>query len=159
MTRPHKEYVNDSKYVKNNNNYYNPFIDGGYSGYYKQYGQNHPMNRFGLKFVHNVVTGNGTDCVGDYKIRGIYSMETYRMALNKTYIRGTGNKYQNLGHTVRIRLEFNEKKNEFKGDWYVKTDKYEGCGKWVIARCDGDMNANKTREKDSKEYHGVYIDE
>ena len=120
------EYVHNSKHVKKTD--CDPFVDGQYSGYYKQYGKNYPMKNFRLQFEDNIVTGNGSDKVGDYNLKGVYSIKTQRMILDKTYIAGTGDRDQNLGHTVKIRLEYNLQKDEFKGDWHVKTHKYVGHG-------------------------------
>jgi len=116
----------------------NLFVNGMYSGHYKQYGQSWPMKAFQMKFdsVKMSVSGDGSDCVGDYSISGIYSTETQRMQIHKTYVRGTGNPHENLGHTVKIRLQWNERKKQFEGPWYVKTYKYEGTGKWVIQCCE-----------------------
>ena len=106
------EYVHDLEYVKQND--CDPFIDGEFSGNYKEYGKTYPMNNFQLNFIDGIVIGSGSDKVGDYDIKGIYSDDTQRMALDKTYIEGTGDCIENLGHTVKITLEFDIQKGEFK---------------------------------------------
>eukprot|EP01083_Nonionella_stella_P168992 572009_1 len=116
----------------------NPFISGMYSGHYYQYGKTHAMQSFRLIFDGRYcgIQGNGRDTVGDYNIDGRYCTRTARMYLNKKYVHGTGNRSENLGHTVKIRLEWNNEKQQFEGPWHVKTHKYEGSGKWVITPCD-----------------------
>eukprot|EP01083_Nonionella_stella_P124737 376834_1 len=109
------------------------FVIISFDGHYIQYGKQHPMHPFNLTFDgFNNVQDNGSDTVGQYNISGIYSKHTSRMQLNKTYIRGTGNALENLGHTVKIKLEWNRKKLQFEGPWYVYTHKYEGTGSWII---------------------------
>eukprot|EP01084_Bolivina_argentea_P301039 519237_1 len=145
----------------------NPFIDGMYNGHYCQYRQRYIMYDFKLIFHDsNVVTGSGTDTVGDYNIEGLYSVNTARMQLNKRYIEGTGDLNENLGHTVKIKLEWSSSKQQFAGPWYVKTHKYEGTGKWIIKRS-GDINTSgdhsqtsglKKNKHNGNEYVSVYID-
>ena len=132
------QYVNDPTATAISGN---PFIDGAYSGYYKQYGAKYDMEPFKLIFDNEKVKGYGEDRVGTYNIDGIYSEKTKRMALNKTYIPYTGDLRQNFGHTVQIRLQLQEEKCEnvsrsFQGEYYVKTIKYEGSGEWSIHKDD-----------------------
>ena len=140
-----------------------PFIDGLYCGYYKQYGRNYPMVPFEMEFNDGAVTGQGYDCVGDYRINGIYSDKTGRMAFNKTYIKGTGDLSQNFGHTVKIRLQYQNKSisKKFEGRWYVKTHRYEGSGSWVISKCGNSNKVEgvKTKIKDDNKYQTVNIEE
>ena len=136
-----------------------PFIDGLYSGYYKQYNRNYSMRSFEMEFNDGVASGQGSDSVGDHRINGIYSDETRRMALDKTYIEGTGNLSENYGHTVKIRLQYQNESNRFEGRWYVKTYKYEGSGSWVMSKC-GNLNkvaSVKTETKDDNKYQTVNI--
>ena len=124
---------NDGVFGANHEGENTPFVNGPFVGSYQQYNRSHPMKTFNLRFDGlRTVTGSGSDTVGDYEINGVYSNNTSRMQLNKTYIRGTGDPSENLGHTVKIRLEWNAQKNEFNGPWYVKTYKYEGTGSWII---------------------------
>ena len=125
------------------------------------------MKNFILRFEEGRVSGNGADKVGVYTIEGVYSEKTRRMGLDKKYILGTGDPKENLGHTVKIRLnshahfcDFNEEKSAFSGDWYVKTHKYEGCGDWFISRC-GEINAgkHKIRNKDNQKYQEIEMEE
>ena len=129
-----KKYVHDRSVNYDSYNDQNPFITGLYSGCYDQGQDEHNMKAFRLRFDQETETvqGNGTDNVGNYTIDGIYSNRTKRIALNKTYIRGTGNAEQNLGHTVKVLLEFDIKRNEFQGDYHVKTKKYEGYDTWCM---------------------------
>lgn len=133
-SKPHSEWVNNNGlFGKNHEGESNPFITGTYLGHYRQYGKRYPMYDIELEFDGDRnVSGSGSDCVGDYNITGIYSIHTARMQLDKTYIKGTGDWNENLGHTVKIKLEYNQSKKEFSGPWYVHTHKYQGTGKWVI---------------------------
>ncbi len=154
------KWVNDGKCKKgdelNDVVCTDPFIDGLYSGAYWQYRRNYDMQAFTLQFGDNgVVTGNGEDDVGEYKIIGIYSSNTQKMAFDKTYVRGTGNKRENLGHTVKIGLEYNGIKNQFEGKWYVETHKYKGNGEWRIKKCDNAPAKSKTTREGTKKYHTI----
>ena len=157
-------YINDSKSIKDNG--YDPFIDGKYFGYYKQYGSSHPMKPFDLLFIDGIVTGHGSDDIGDYNIMGIYSDATQRIALYKAYIKGTGDHIQNLGQTVQIKVEYHKSANMFKGNWYVKESKYEKRGEWIIQLCtpsimedttdtehDGIMKINGYDVRKMNDYH------
>ena len=114
--------------ARHGQSHHSPFIDGLYSGYYKQYNRNYPMKSFEMKFNDGVVTGHGDDCVGEYRINGIYSDKTGEMAISKTYIEGTGDSSQNYGHIVKIKLEYQNKSNRFDGRWNVKTNIHQGSG-------------------------------
>jgi hypothetical protein len=52
----------------------------------------------------NIVQGYGTDSVGQFTMNGSYCASSGRLAMGKTYIMGTGDPEQNLGHTVKLRL-------------------------------------------------------
>ena len=121
-----------------------PFIDGVYSGYYEQYGNKSKFWRIGIKFNFetNEVTCKSSlyrdyndtmkDSIGDYKMHGHFNTENKRMILDKQYIADTGNSKENLGHQVRIRLRWNEKRYSFVGQYYVKTKKYQGSDEWCL---------------------------
>eukprot|EP01083_Nonionella_stella_P029334 80773_1 len=132
--KPPHEWVSQMKKESNVNckaydalNVTNPFIDGTYEGYYREYCRRHSMPPFELRFdMRNNVTGEGSDDVGRYKIDGMYCCDTGRVYLNKTYVRSIGGWTQNLEHTVKIRLEWNHGKEQFEGEWYDNTSRYEG---------------------------------
>ena len=50
------------------------------------------------------ITGSGTDQIGMYTLTGEHNHKNGRMSVDKKYTKGTGCKYQNLGHTVKLRL-------------------------------------------------------
>jgi hypothetical protein len=111
-----------------------------FSGSYEQHGSSHEMPAFTLVFFPDIagvglnkVEASGEDGVGTYNIIGAYSMSSGRLALSKTYIPGTGGS-SNSGHTVKIRLIWNAEKQGFEGDFMVKTETYEGYGRWDIYR-------------------------
>ena len=121
-------YINDIRYTKTNS--YDPFITGKYFGCYQQYGKSHPIPAFELLFVDGIVTGNGSDDIGDYNVMGIYSDETQRMALHKTYHKQNASVH--TIYTVQIKVEFNKSVNMFIGDWYVRARNYQDHGSWII---------------------------
>ncbi len=77
------------------------------------------------------MTGSGIDDVGAFSIDDIYSFNTRRIGLTKIYQKGTGNSSENLGHIVIIQLDWNFKKHQFEGKWYVETKKYYGKDKFT----------------------------
>jgi hypothetical protein len=82
--------------------------------------------------LQSTVTGSGSDDVGMFTIDGIYSTQSRRMGLTKTYQPGTGNPLQNLGHTVTIQLEWNRNQCQFEGKWYVRTSKFRDEDKFEL---------------------------
>ena len=101
---------------------------------YLQHSLWHAPDQLQLSFdsVQSTVTGSGSDTVGVYSIVGIYSTQTRRIALTKTYQLGTGNPLENLGHDVIIQLEWNRASLQFEGRWYVRTTKYRGSGEFRL---------------------------
>ncbi|CAF4295133.1 unnamed protein product, partial [Adineta steineri] len=77
-----------------------------------------------------------------FTINGIYSHETSRLGLSKKYQLGTGNKTENLGHTVTIQLTWNKTSNQFEGKWYVQTNKYRGNDKFQLKFDGRHLSAN-----------------
>ncbi|CAF0904105.1 unnamed protein product [Adineta ricciae] len=110
------------------------FKCGFWKSHYFQYGKWHGPCRFSLKFIDNskTITGEGSDDVGKFTIRGVYSDQTGRLGLTKTYKKGTGNSSENLGHQVTIQLTWNQLNNRFEGTWYVQTSKYHGEDKFQL---------------------------
>ncbi len=96
--------------------------------HYFHYEKWHGPHIFSLSFDHQElkVTGRGIDDVGTFSIDGIYSLNTRRIGFTKKYQKGKGNLSENIGHTVIIQLEWNLKKRQFDGKWYVRTKKYHG---------------------------------
>lgn len=80
------------------------------------------------------VKGSGNDDVGSFTVDGTWSTQTKRLAFKKTYRAGTGNRAENLGHTVIIQLEWNSHTSQFEGKWYVRTAKYNGENKFTLKR-------------------------
>jgi hypothetical protein len=78
------------------------------------------------------VTGSGSDDVGVFTIDGIYSTETNRIGLKKTYELGTGDRSDNLGHQVKIQLTWNTQNRQFEGKWYVEQSKHHDDGEFVL---------------------------
>ncbi|CAF5037350.1 unnamed protein product [Rotaria sp. Silwood1] len=100
------------------------FIPATFASYYYQYGMNHGPFNMKLGFYPEagyIVHGGGNDDVGTYIITGIYSPRTLRMSLKKHYQTGTGNPQENLGHKVKIQVEWNHYNQQFEGKYYVRT--------------------------------------
>lgn len=110
------------------------FHSGTWTSQYYQYGKLHGPHHLSLNFDYGLmnVSGHGSDDVGTYKINGIYSTETERIGLTKTYKTGTGDFRENLGHNVTIQLYWNPNHNQFEGKWYVQTAKYRGEDRFVL---------------------------
>jgi hypothetical protein len=110
------------------------FKSGAWTSRYYQYGSWHGPHQLSLTFdtVEMKVNGRGSDDVGKFTINGIYSTKTQRLGLNKTYILGTGNYAENLGHTVTIQLYWKPNNNQFEGTWYVQTGVYSGKNRFVL---------------------------
>ncbi|UJR12043.1 hypothetical protein I4U23_016221 [Adineta vaga] len=89
---------------------------------YHQYHEWHKQDYLLLSFdsLKLKVEGKGHDNVGTYTVSGIYSTETQRIGLIKTYQQGTGNPLENLGHSVVIQLLWNSKESQFEGIWSFK---------------------------------------
>ncbi|CAF4769558.1 unnamed protein product, partial [Rotaria sp. Silwood2] len=78
------------------------------------------------------VTGQGKDDVGDFTVDGIFSSDNLRLALTQSYVAGTGDPKENLGHTSIIQTTWNSKNNQFEGRWYVRTHKYSGDDRFEL---------------------------
>ncbi|CAF5091265.1 unnamed protein product, partial [Rotaria sp. Silwood1] len=65
---------------------------------------------------------------GIFTIDGVFSSQTHRMDLIKTYERDTGNSNENIGHQVTLQLTWNSDHNQFEGKWFVRTSNYRGEG-------------------------------
>ena len=91
---------------------------------YYQYNKWHQYYRINILFDHqtNKLEGNGSDHIGDYTLDGIYSTKTNRIGLTKTYVEGTGNFQENLGHTVTIQISWNSIQHQFEGKWFIQTN-------------------------------------
>ncbi|CAF3818605.1 unnamed protein product [Adineta steineri] len=102
------------------------FQSGTWESQYYQYNKWHGPHQVELFFdMHQMkITGSGSDDVGLYSIDGIYSTQTRRIGLTKTYLSGSGNISQNLGHNVIIQLEWNRDNNQFEGKWLSSTDEH-----------------------------------
>lgn len=113
-----------------------PFQSGTWNSQYYQYGSWHGPHHLSLTFTDGKMTvnGSGNDDVGSFTVDGNYSTQTNRLALKKTYRAGTGNRAENLGHTVTIQLEWHSQSSQFEGKWYVRTAKYQGENKFRLKR-------------------------
>ena len=119
-------FVNDSKYIKHHNDEgNNPFADGTYSGYYKDSNKDYDINEFLMTFKDDIVTGYGSDIIGDYNIEGIYSDKTQRMAFDQIYINSPDD-------SLMMRLEYDGNEQKFRGKWFGKKDKYEADGQSIV---------------------------
>ena len=126
-----KETINNCEQEKSD---ISIFKSGYWKSQYFQYGKWQGPCLFSISFESGSmkVTGSGSDDVGTFTINGIYSIETSRLALTKTYRAGTGNRSENLGHQVTIQLTWNAQNDQFEGKWYVQTSKYNGEDKFEL---------------------------
>lgn len=113
----------------------NVFRSGIWTSRYYQYGKWHGPYEITLTFNSrsSKISGDGWDEVGRFIVKGIYSLRTRRMGLTKIYQLDSGNKAQNLGHSVTIQLTENEELQQFEGNWYGQTIKYHGKDKFVLS--------------------------
>ena len=81
------------------------------------------------------MTGAGTDDVGSYTMSGQWNGNTGRLAFTKTYIRGTGDSGENLGHTVDYRGSVQQGRLAagVRGTWHVNIPNgYAGTGRFHL---------------------------
>jgi hypothetical protein len=81
------------------------------------------------------VTGSGSDDVGVFTIDGIYSTESNRIDLTKTYQLGTDNSSENLGNQVTIQLIWNCSDHQFKGKLSAQTSRYDDDTEFELEFC------------------------
>eukprot|EP00516_Mucochytrium_quahogii_P009855 CAMPEP_0203780000 /NCGR_PEP_ID=MMETSP0099_2-20121227/9103_1 /ASSEMBLY_ACC=CAM_ASM_000209 /TAXON_ID=96639 /ORGANISM=" , Strain NY0313808BC1" /LENGTH=208 /DNA_ID=CAMNT_0050680159 /DNA_START=153 /DNA_END=779 /DNA_ORIENTATION=- len=114
---------------------------GWYCGRYFQYGKTYRIHPFTLDIdVENgTCSGHGWDFVGMYNLSGI--CRGSRLAIQKEYVKGTGDFNENKGHQVQLRLEFcqletysdgHTHKWGFKGAWEIRLQSYCGHGDMEI---------------------------
>ncbi|CAF1190977.1 unnamed protein product [Rotaria sp. Silwood1] len=110
------------------------FEAGVWSCRYYQYNKWHGPYHLSLSFDHltSKVSGQGIDDVGIFTIDGVFSSQTHRMDLIKTYERDTGNSNENIEHQVTLQLTWNSDHNQFEGKWFVRTSNYRGEGKFEL---------------------------
>ena len=103
---------------------------GRWAGWYRQYRRQHQLFSFNLDFlpsakVHNcgMVRGFGSDDVGTYKInKGSYNLNNGRVCFTKKYRAGTGDRTENLGHSVEYHGTFQGSLAAgLRGTWFVNT--------------------------------------
>lgn len=116
----------------------NSFASGYWIARYYQYEKWHGPFDVILYFNDQTmaVTGTGTDDIGTYTIDGLYSHQSQRIGLTKTYQLGTGCSSENLGHSVIIQLLWNSNLCHFEGKWYVRTTKFYGEDKFELKFCE-----------------------
>jgi hypothetical protein len=81
------------------------------------------------------VSGEGTDDVGFYTIKGQWNGRTGKLVFTKRYSRGTGNPDENLGHTVEYRgsVQQSQLAAGVRGTWYVNIPGgYSGSGRFHL---------------------------
>lgn len=130
---------------------------GNYVGIYFQYGQWHPIPAKNLGCTvtdedSGTAVGHGVDDIGTFNMEGVF--KTSHLSLSKTYVLGTGDPDENLGHTVQLRLtavELHAALPEwsadmqsfgapppatglvgFYGTWHIRTPRYNGDAEMVL---------------------------
>ena len=124
------EFKLHNRVYRSDERWYRPelFQSGIWKGKYYQYGEWTGLPNHRLEFIPSAMTlsGYGTDSIGDYTVDGYYSAHYWHVTMNKKYTPNTGNPLENLGHVVKIELDWKENEQQFKGKYYVKTPKYVG---------------------------------
>ncbi|CAF4126724.1 unnamed protein product [Adineta steineri] len=112
----------------------NMFQSGVWSSQHFQCKTWHGPHPFPLLFNSQTmkIKGTGSDDIGVFTIKGFYSTKTNRIVLKKEYKSNTGNTKQNSGHSVKMKLMWNEENNQFEGNWHINTTKYRGYGKFNL---------------------------
>jgi len=107
--------------------------EGAWRGVYTQAAADHNVCEFTLRFVPGEeteevgrVTGEGTDDVGHYRIRGKYHAPSQRVAFSKTYAAGSRNargrvSRQNKGHRVEYRGAMQALATGLRGTWSIQS--------------------------------------
>lgn len=110
------------------------FESGPWSSRYYQKSAWHGPHALTLNFDRGMstISGEGTDDIGDYTVEGVFSTETHRMGLTKSYRAGTGNPGENFGHTVTLQLVWNSANEQFEGKWFIQTARYRGEDKFQL---------------------------
>lgn len=78
-----------------------------------------------FNYETNQVNGSGTDYHGSFHIEGIFSRESARMALTKTYPKTS----QQQNERIFIQLTWNSNNRLFQGKWYIHTKTYRAENK------------------------------
>jgi hypothetical protein len=119
---------------------------GKYEGCFRQYNVFTRVPRFRLSVDGEKLSGHGYDAIGEYTLKG--EIAGQYVALKKKYVLGTGNRKENKGHTVYMKLKYCEiaagnpaakqaleqhsgrvqPKFWFMGTWRVSTSNYVGDG-------------------------------
>ncbi|CAF1279768.1 unnamed protein product [Adineta steineri] len=113
----------------------NLFQSGVWSSQYLQYETWHGPHQFPLLFNSQTmkIKGAGSDHVGIFSIKGFYSTKTNRIVLKKEYKSNTDHDIEkNSRQSVKIKLIWNKKNNQFEGNWYINTTVYRDCGKFNL---------------------------
>ncbi|CAF3974966.1 unnamed protein product [Adineta steineri] len=107
------------------------FVSGFWLSHYYQYDRFYRPYQFSLSFDSQTreVNGNGVDDIGKFVVNGIYSINTNRLAIIKTYREETENSTENFGHNITIQVAWNSNQYHFEGKWFIKTRNYSGDGR------------------------------
>mmetsp|Transcript_19527 Transcript_19527/g.32123 ORF Transcript_19527/g.32123 Transcript_19527/m.32123 type:complete len:249 (-) Transcript_19527:2229-2975(-) len=126
---------------------------GWYRGTFRQYRQTFEIPAFRL-FINNETgkcTGKGWDCIGKYTLNGLCRGE--RLAMLKTYVIGTGDKYENKGHSVLITLRCCQSGSwGFEGAWEVSTTWFSGWGQMKINQVHQENMTPQDASQEENEY-------
>ncbi|CAF4264942.1 unnamed protein product, partial [Adineta steineri] len=142
-----------------------------WSSQYFQYETWHGPHQFPLLFNSQTmkIKGAGSDDIGIFNIKGFYSTKTNRIVLKKVYKSNTGNTKGNSGHSVKMKLMWNEENNQFEGNWHINTTKYKGNDKFnlhfhekslaIASNSYGTFNVNTSYTKSLNNYvtHEDYL--
>ena len=123
-THSNEHYIQDGTVKEPSDLTESMFIPGIFQYCYFDYEAAHGPFSMRLDFnphAEYTVHGGGEDDIGTYVITGVYSPETLRMGLIKQYQAGTGNSSENLGHKITIQVEWSFARQQFDGQYYLRT--------------------------------------
>eukprot|EP01084_Bolivina_argentea_P184636 318446_1 len=142
----------------------NPFIDGVYKGHFTQYNDSsfinkkYKMKEINLRFLRGSVYGNGTDCIGEYSISGIYSDKSKRVALKKKYtvrtIKAVRRSRGTFDHQIRLEL-VDHTSLSLNGKYYVKSVE---TGKWSMKKEEEEQTSQKKKAIAQKKEEELTLD-
>ena len=111
-------YLPNAAYVKGEGPVQSPmdgnvFKSGGFISHSPQNGPGEMKLAFSPQGGHTV-SGEGTDSLGAYVVKGHYSSDTLAMDFEKQYRTGTGDPFKNTGQTVKVNLQWNPTSQQFE---------------------------------------------
>ncbi|UJR24090.1 hypothetical protein I4U23_027057 [Adineta vaga] len=80
----------------------------------------------------NTVFGKGTDSLGNFSARGVYSPRTQKIAFDKVYQPGLHDAGPNRARTMKVQAKWNENSKLFEGKYYLKDGSHREKGQYIL---------------------------